>query len=81
MNGAGHPSLVAWLTRHMAELHAPPRPVAHLVTNGNTCAIDLALRSLLNRGDCALVEDFTYAATLQVRSVPVQCQLGVRATC
>ena len=66
MNGAGDPPLVAWLTRHVGEVHSPPRRISHLVTTGNTCAIDLALRSLLNRGDCALVEEFTYAATLQV---------------
>ena len=68
MNSAGHPPLVAWVTRHVGALHAPPRRTAHLVTSGNTCAIDLVLRTLLNRGDCALVEEFTYSATLQARA-------------
>jgi DNA-binding transcriptional MocR family regulator len=76
MNSAGHPPLVAWLSRHVSEVHAPPRRVAHLVTSGNTCAIDLVLRTLLNRGDCALVEEFTYSATLQARRICVCCALA-----
>jgi DNA-binding transcriptional MocR family regulator len=46
-------------------MHAPPVPVQHLVTCGNTNAIDLVLRTLLNRGDVVLAEEFTYSATLQ----------------
>ena len=84
MNSAGYPPLVDWVTRHVAGVHAPPRRIAHLVTSGNTCAIDLVLRTLLNRGDCALVEEFTYSATLQARCrlcgahAPTRCHAPVR---
>ena len=73
MNSAGYPPLVDWVSRHVRALHAPPAPVAHLVTCGNTNAIDLVLRCLLNPGDAVLCEEFTYSATLQAMK-----PLGVR---
>jgi DNA-binding transcriptional MocR family regulator len=77
MNAAGYPPLVSWVGEHVRALHAPPGRVAHLVTCGNTNGIDLVLRTLLNRGDVVLAEEFTYSATLQAR--PSRANACVRA--
>ena len=67
MTDYGYKPLVAWITEHMRRIHAPPRPVELLLTCGNTNGIDLCLRTLMQRGDAVLSEEFTYASTLQVR--------------
>ncbi len=36
LHGAGYPPLLAWIAAHVAQAHAPPRPVAHFVTCGST---------------------------------------------
>jgi DNA-binding transcriptional MocR family regulator len=77
MNAAGYPPLVSWVGEHVRALHAPPGRVSHLVTCGNTNGIDLVLRTLLNRGDVVLAEEFTYSATLQAR--PSRANACVRA--
>jgi len=73
MNSAGYPPLVQWIAGHVAEMHAPPRPTLPFVTCGSTNSIDLVLRTLCDRGDCVLTEEFTYSATLQaMRPLGVQ---------
>lgn len=68
MTDAGYTPLVGWVEAHVRAVHAPPRPVAHLVTCGSTNGVDLALRCLADRGDAVVVEEHTYSATLQARA-------------
>ena len=85
MSAAGYPPLVSWVAAHVAALHAPPRPVVHLITCGNTNGVDLVARTLLDAGDAVLAEEFTYAATLQARprrrSRRLRCALVTFSLC
>lgn len=66
VTGAGSAALREWLKDLMLRMHAPARADADvLVTPGNSTAIDLVFRMLLDPGDTVLVESFMYS---QVRA-------------
>jgi len=79
MTDAGYKPLTGWVAKHCEKLHSPPLRVEHLVTCGNTNGVDIALRTLLARGDVCLSEEFTYAATLQARPRPFALPLVAHA--
>lgn len=56
----GHPSLVSWVTDHMAALHAPPAGQEVLITNGGNHALEMIATIFLDRGDSLLVEEYSY---------------------
>jgi aromatic amino acid aminotransferase I len=61
----GAPNLVAWLKEHVQRVHSPPTTGWELlVTAGNTDGSDGILRSMLDKGDSVLVEEFAYPGLL-----------------
>ncbi|WBW72671.1 aromatic aminotransferase [Schizosaccharomyces osmophilus] len=64
--GAGCAPLSKFLKEHTQLIHSPPyKDWDILLTTGNTQALDMCLRMLLNRGDSILVEKYTFPSALQ----------------
>ncbi|ODN98484.1 aromatic amino acid aminotransferase I [Cryptococcus wingfieldii CBS 7118] len=58
---------VDWITEHVKRIHNPPYPEADWqvhCTAGNTDGFDGVARTLLNRGEYVLVEEFAFPATI-----------------
>jgi len=54
-----------WLLHHVRELHMPPCPDWDVaVAAGSMSSVDLACALLLDRGDCLLVEEYSFMASL-----------------
>ncbi|KAK8869750.1 hypothetical protein IAR55_000318 [Kwoniella newhampshirensis] len=65
--GMGIPFMVKWLTEHVKKMHDPPYPDGQwsvLTTAGNTDGQDGIYRTLFNKGDSVLLEEFAYPAAL-----------------
>ncbi|KAL7424065.1 hypothetical protein Q5752_001650 [Cryptotrichosporon argae] len=61
----GAPHFVAWLKEHVARVHNPPYAGWQILnTAGNTDGVDGVMRTLFNRGDSCLVEEFSYPGSL-----------------
>jgi len=54
-----------WLLQHVRELHAPPCPHWDVaVAAGSMSSVDLAWAALVDRGDCVLIEEYSFMASL-----------------
>ncbi len=74
----GAPHFVAWLKEHVTRVHNPPYDHWNILnTAGNTDGVDGVLRTIFNRGDYCLVEEFAYPGFLTgAASQGVKC-IGV----
>ncbi|KAK1855962.1 aromatic aminotransferase [Colletotrichum chrysophilum] len=62
---AGSPQFLRWITEHTELVHSPPyADWESIITCGTTSAIELAFRLLCDRGDCILVEQYSYPGSV-----------------
>lgn len=62
----GHEQLIQFLTTHISYIHSPPYSDWDVcLTIGNTSALEIAFRNLVDPGDCILVEENTYSGTIE----------------
>ncbi|TYJ54193.1 hypothetical protein B9479_005119 [Cryptococcus floricola] len=84
----GPKHLLEWIKGHIERIHAPPyADWDNLCTAGNTDGADAVMRSIFNKGDYVLVEEFGYpgllspAATIGLKTLGVPLDReGVNAT-
>ncbi|CAB42068.1 aromatic aminotransferase [Schizosaccharomyces pombe] len=61
----GIPELVKFIKDHVGQIHMPQYKDWDIkITNGNTIGLEYCLRLLVNRGDCILIEKYTYPAAI-----------------
>ncbi|KAJ5713580.1 uncharacterized protein N7483_010761 [Penicillium malachiteum] len=77
--GAGAVQMLRFVTEHTKLLHNPPyRDWGCYMTVGNTSALDSTLRMFCEKGDCIIVDAYTFSTALEtvsplgIQTVPVQ---------
>lgn len=64
--GSGNPNFLHFLTEHTRMVHDPPYPDwTCIMTAGNTWALELCLRMLLNSGDTLMMEEYTFSSAIE----------------
>ncbi|KAJ6023940.1 hypothetical protein N7540_004737 [Penicillium herquei] len=76
--GAGVVQMLRFVTEHTELLHDPPyRDWGCCMTVGNTSALDSTLRMFCEKGDCIIVDEYTFstaletASTLGIKTLPI----------
>lgn len=76
---AGEPRLIRFFKSHVQDTHSPSyQDWDTCLSCGSTAAIDIALRMFCNRGDCILVEQFTYTGTMIAAKKQGLTTVGIR---
>lgn len=82
----GPPQLLRYLTEHTEIVHRPPYSNWEIcLTQGNTSALDIALRMLCERGDAVIFEEYSFSSAIEtalpIGLVPVGIKMDAKGLC